>query len=68
MKQLSKDSLVRWGLLGASGIAGTWVAKAIAAQSDSKLVAVVSGSEQRVHTFVTDFGRRTRKPAASYSI
>jgi len=55
MKRLPKDSLVGWGLLGASGIARTWVAKAIAAQPDSKLVAVVSGSAQRAHAFATEF-------------
>jgi 1,5-anhydro-D-fructose reductase (1,5-anhydro-D-mannitol-forming) len=52
---LSKDAVIGWGLIGASGIARTWVARAIAAQSDSKLVSVVSGDAQRSVAFAAEF-------------
>jgi 1,5-anhydro-D-fructose reductase (1,5-anhydro-D-mannitol-forming) len=52
-----KDTkILKWGIVGASNIARSWMINAINAQPDAKVVAVYSGSLERAKRFADETG------------
>lgn len=53
---MKEDNIVKWGIVGASNIARSWMIRAINAQPDAKVAAVYSSSPQRAKSYAAETG------------
>jgi 1,5-anhydro-D-fructose reductase (1,5-anhydro-D-mannitol-forming) len=53
---MKEDNILKWGIVGASNIARSWMIPAINAQPDAKVVAVYSSSPQRAKSYAAETG------------
>jgi 1,5-anhydro-D-fructose reductase (1,5-anhydro-D-mannitol-forming) len=53
---MNEDKILKWGIVGASNIARSWMINAINAQPDAKVVAVYSSNPQRAKSYAEETG------------
>jgi 1,5-anhydro-D-fructose reductase (1,5-anhydro-D-mannitol-forming) len=53
---MNETKILKWGIVGASNIAKSWMINAINAQPDAKVVAVYSSSPERAKRFAAETG------------
>jgi 1,5-anhydro-D-fructose reductase (1,5-anhydro-D-mannitol-forming) len=53
---VKEDNILKWGIVGASSIARSWMINAINAQPDAKVVAVYSSSQERAKSYAEETG------------
>jgi 1,5-anhydro-D-fructose reductase (1,5-anhydro-D-mannitol-forming) len=53
---MNETKILKWGIIGASNIAKSWMINAINAQADAKVAAVYSSSPERAKRFAAETG------------